>query len=376
MTSAWTKSPQDVDPISWFTGPWMPLLFSVAAVVQGIVLTLLNWNNWSSVFLQFAAMPFFLAAGWLTTVGVQPTRVRFGLRDAAGILGLAGIGVVVSALGTYGGTVGLSQWWPGIALGVTAIGISPYCSPRQQLIAAVPILGFIATTGWLVFGAVASPWPAGTMTFLFIGPTLIGVLGGVVFSYTVVSRTLAMLDTSAGTEEFYSASVQVDESVRRGSVARLSARVVPFLQDVAAAGVITPENRALAAQLARRLRTDLVSVTSRSWLDTVAAETGIIVSDPARLADLMNESQRAALRGLLVAAMDTTAVDRRSLLIELRAQPDGSTAVALSIDVDLPEGRRLLLLAPYYLTLKTTVDDLSWDDGRSIMLKFRIAPTD
>ncbi len=88
----------------------------------------------------------------------------------------------------------------------------------------------------------------------------------------------------------------------------------------------------------------------------------------------MNESQRAALRGLLVAAMDSTGVDRRSLLIELRAQPDGSTAVALSIDMDLPEGRRLVLLAPYYLTLKTTVDDLSWDDGRRLLMQFKIPP--
>ena len=376
MTSAWTRSPQDVDPVSWFTGPWMPVIFSVAGVIQGLVITALYWDSWSSVFLQFAAMPFFLGAGLLTAVSVQPNRGRFRIRDAAGILALACAGLVMSAFGTYGGSLPLSQWWPGIALGVTLVGIAPYCTPRKQLICAVPILVFVGLVGWMVFSAQISYWPPVTMSVLIIGPTLIGSTAGIVFSYTVVSRTLAMLDTSAGTEEFYPASGSVDDSLRRNSVARLSARVVPFLQEVAAAGVITPENRALAAQLARRLRTDLVSVTARSWLDTLAMETGIIVSDPSRLADSMNESQRAALRGLLVAAMDTTAVDRRSLLIELRGQPDGSTAVALSIDVDLPEGRRLLLLAPYYLTLKTTVDDLSWDDGRSLMLKFRIAPNE
>jgi hypothetical protein len=354
----------------------MPVIFSVAGVIQGLVITALFWDSWSSVFLQFAAMPFFLGAGLLTAVSVQPSRGRFRLRDAAAILALACAGLVVSAIGTYGGTLPLSQWWPGIALGVTLVGIAPYCTPRKQLICAVPILVFVGVVGWIVFSTETSYWPPATMSVLLIGPTLIGSTAGIVFSYTVVSRTLAMLDTSAGTEEFYPTSESVDDSLRRNSVARLSARVVPFLQEVAAAGVITPENRALAAQLARRLRTDLVSVTTRSWLDTLAIETGIIVSDPSRLADSMNESQRAALRGLLVAAMDTTAVDRRSLLIELRGQPDGGTAVALSIDVDLPEGRRLLLLAPYYLTLKTTVDDLSWDDGRSLMLKFRIAPSE
>ena len=162
---------------------------------------------------------------------------------------------------------------------------------------------------------------------------------------------------------------------QRDSVARMSARVAPFVQQVAEAGVITPENRALAAQLARRLRRELVNATSRSWLDVVAHETGMIVSDPARLADSMNESQRAALRGLLVAA--TGQHRRRPSHAAHRAACAGRTARRpwrCSIDVDLPEGRRLLLLAPYYLTLKTTVEDLSWDDGSSLMLQFRIPP--
>jgi hypothetical protein len=139
--------------------------------------------------------------------------------------------------------------------------------------------------------------------------------------------------------------------------------------------VITPTDRALAAQIARTLRTELVTVTDRSWLDTLAQQTGLVVSDPGRLADGMNESQRTALRGLLVAAHDSSVVDQQTVLIELRARPDGSTAVALSIDLDLPEGRRLRRLAPYYLTLMTTVDDLSWNDGRITELNFKIPPS-
>jgi hypothetical protein len=67
-------------------------------------------------------------------------------------------------------------------------------------------------------------------------------------------------------------------------------------------------------------------------------------------------------------------VDSQSLLIELRAHADGSTAVALSLEVDLPEGKRIVMLAPYYLTLKDTVENLSWSDGRSVMFTFRIPP--
>ncbi len=374
MTSVWTRSPQDVDPLSWFTGPRTPIAFSIAAVVQGLAITIIYWDSWSSPLLQFLAMPFFLAAGWVTALSAQPTRPRFRLRNAAGILALACAGLIVSAFGTYGGTLPIAQWWPGIALSATFVGIAPYCTPRKQLICSVPLIVFSGIVGWIVFSSQTDYWPPAALIIIAIGPVTIGAAGGVVFGYTVVSRTLALLDTSAGVEEFYATSDVSDADEQRDRIARMSARVAPFLEGVASAGTITAENRALAAQLARRLRTELVTATSQSWLDAVARESGMIVSDPGRLADSMNESQRTALRALLVAAIESTTVDRRTLLIELRAQPDGSTAVALSIDVDLPEGRRLVLLAPYYLTLKTTVEDLSWDDGRSLLMRFKIPP--
>ena len=375
MSGVWTRSPQDVDPLSWFAGPRMPIAFSIAAVLQGVAITIIYWESWSSALLQLVAMPFFLGAGWLTATSAQPNRPRFRPRDAAGILALACAGLVVSAIGTYGGRVPVAQWWPGIALVATLVSIAPYCTPRRLLAWSLPLIAFTGLVSWFVFSSQSDFWSPAAIVIISIGPVAVGAAGGVVFSYTVVSRTLALLDTSAGVEEFYATSDQADAEQQRERIARVSARVAPFLEKVAAAGTITPENRALAAQIARRLRTELVRATSSSWLDVVAHRSGMTVSDPGRLADSMNESQRTALRALLVAAMESTMVDQRTLLIELRAQPDGSTAVALSIDVDLPEGRRLVLLAPYYLTLKTTVDDLSWDDGRSLLMRFRIPPT-
>jgi hypothetical protein len=374
VNAAWTKSPQDVDPLSWFTGPRMPIAFSIAAVVQGVAIIVIYWDSWSSTLLQFLSLPFFLGAGWLTALSVQPNKPQFRLRNAVGILALACIGFAISAIGTYGGSVPVAQWWPGIALSVTLVGIAPYCTPRKQLFYSFPLVVFAGVIGWFVFSSQTDFWPPAAIIIISIGPVIIGAAGGVVFSYTVVSRTLAVLDTSAGVEEFYTVTDSADDARQRERITRVSARVAPFLERVAAAGTITPENRALAAQIARRLRTELVTATSRSWLDIVAHESGMIVSDPGRLADSMNESQRTALRALLLAAMESTVVDQRTLLIELRAQPDGSTAVALSIDVDLPEGRRLVLLAPYYLTLKTTVEDLTWHDGRSLSMQFKIPP--
>jgi hypothetical protein len=375
MRSTWSQSPQEVDPLSWFAGPRLPLVFSVAAIAQGVVITFLYWNDWSSVALQFVAMPFFLISGWLTGMYAQPNRPRLGARQAALALLIASLGLVISAIGTVGSVTLVQQWWPGIALGVALASLAPYSSARQMVAYSIPTVIAVAVVGSLVFSSITNFWPPVGIVVIAVGPVVVAAVASVVFCFTVVERTLAFLETSAGNEEVYTAIEPLTEIEEKGSVARMSARVAPFVEKVARSGMITPSDRAFAAQIARRLRTELVTATNRSWLDVVAHETGMVVSDPGRLADRMNESQRAALRGLLLVALDSAVVDKDTLLIELRARQDGSTAVALSIDVDLPEGRRLLLIAPYYLTLKTTVDDLSWDDGRRLLLQFRIPPT-
>jgi hypothetical protein len=375
MTSPWRLSPQDVDPVSWFTGPRIPILFSLAGVIEGLLITVLYWDRWSNIPLQFVGLALFLTAGWLTASGGRPHRPRFGLARSSGILLVGCAGVVSSGLGTIGGTLPVEQWWPNIALGVIIVVISPYCTPRNLLISSIPVVVFSGVLGLLVFSGSQDFWPPVTVFLLGAGPTTIGAAAGIVFSYTVVSRTQAMLDTAAGVEEFYPSVEPLGDEEQRDRIARLSARIAPFVERIARSGVITDADRGLAAQIARRLRSELLLESDKSWLDVVAHKSGMIVSDPARMADRMNESQRAALQGLLVAAMESSVVDSQTLLIELRAQSDGSTAVALSIDVDLPEGRRLVLLAPYYLTLKTTVEDLSWDDGRSLLMRFRIPPS-
>jgi hypothetical protein len=375
MSSSWTKSPQEVDPLSWFAGPKLPLVLSIAGVAQGLVITALYWNHWSSVALQFAAMPFFLAAGWLTGRSTQPQRPQFSPRRAAIILLISTVGLLISAIGTVNSAMPVEQWWPGIALAITLASFAPYSSARQMIFYSIPTVVIVAVVGSIVFTSINKFWPPLGIVVISTGPVLVAALASVVFAHAVVEQTEALLETAAADEEVYSAVDALSADERTGGIARLSARVAPFLEGVADAGVITSGDRALAAQIARGLRTELVTATNRSWLDSVAHQSGIVVSDPGRLANGMNEAQRTALRALIVAATDSSVVDKQTVLIELRAQPDGSTAVALSIDVDLPEGRRLMLLAPYYLTLKTTVDDLSWDDGRSLMLKFRIPPS-
>jgi len=192
-----------------------------------------------------------------------------------------------------------------------------------------------------------------------------------------VSSTRSLLDGADPQSQRQSAeAAEAARRVERRTLARLGTRVAPFLAAVADAGEVTAADRALAGQLARRLRSDLVSEVNRSWLDRVALFGRISVVDPDRRADRMNPAQRTALRALLMAVVEHPAATVGTLFIELRPEPDGATAVALSLDFALPEGRRAMMLAPYYLTLQTAVEDLSWDPARDL-LRFQVpAPRD
>jgi hypothetical protein len=374
MTSAWTSSPQEVDPLSWFAGPGLPTVFAGAAVAQGLAITIVYWASWSSVPLQFVAMAFYVLAGLLTSRFTLPNQPQLGTRRVAIVLLVASIGLVASSIGTANGTVPLQQWWPGIALGATLASLAPYSSARRMITYSIAVLVVVIVDGTLLFSNIPSFFPPAGTVVIAGGPVAVAAFASIVFCHTVVARTRAFLETSARDEDSYVSSGPLDDSEAQERMARASARVGPFIERIADVGVITSADRALAAQIARTLRSELVSVADRSWLDALAEQMTMVVSDPARLADAMNESQRVALRALLVAAHGSSVVDQGTILLELRAQDDGSTAVALSLDLDLPEGRRLRLLAPYYLTLKTTVDDLSWADGPSTQLNFRIPP--
>jgi hypothetical protein len=370
MRESWRLSPHQVDPLSWFSGPQFPLILGIGAVVQGATSAVSLWPLWGTPWLQVAALPFFLLAGVATSVWTRANRPDLGTARAFIALGTALVGFMVAALGTAGDGVHIEHRWAAIGVAMILAGFAPFSSAKQMLGYTLPAL---VVVGW--FGSTgaddSADWGPGARVLIAVAPVLVTTIASVVFTVNLVERTLSLA------RELGAVTEPVDVfsnhgSLRSETLSRVHAQVVPFIQKVAADGVITDADRTLAAQLARELRADLVRAANSSWLDTLAHESGLVVNDATGLADRMDEAQRAALQGLLRAVMDNPVVDRESLMIDLRAQPDGSTAVAVSLDVDLPEGRRIMMLAPYYLTLKTTVDNLSWADGRSMLFRFQI----
>jgi hypothetical protein len=368
MRDAWLVSPQQTDPLSWFTRPLIPLVFAILGLVYGLAVTLFTWPLLSEPWLEIIAVFLIVGACVVVQLSTRPLRKPFGFRQAVVPLLMALAAIVLSSYSSVESTLLVQHWWIPIGAGIVIGTLAPYSSAVQ--LAGYSVLLTVVTSigAWVAFVGAQDIWPA--LSTMLIAATGVGVAGvaTTIFTFVIVSTTQGLLARSVPEDsESETISEEAARQVERRTLARLGTRVAPFLQGIADSGVVTDSDRTLAGQLARRLRSDLVSQANRSWLDSLALYGPIYVVDPDRKADSMNTVQRTALRGLLLDVMKNPTTHKGSLFIELRGQQDGSTAVALSIDIDLPEGRRTMMLAPYYLTLQTAVKDLEWDPSAELL---------
>lgn len=353
-------SAQQLDPLTWFTGRIVPLVFAGLVVIDG-AFRIPTWFGTSAPWLQPVAVV--LCAGACVFVYIMTRPLRPELGWGAGIVTvlIAGAGLIASSIGYAGTRLSIELWWAPFGFSLAIASLAPYLSARRVL-----VLGGISTVivtllaFWFIDPDVTVWGPLSSM-IIIAAPIVCGLVAAVTFAFVLVSRMMPVIEQRSRMVLPREAPDAVAEQIERLRLARLSARAVPFLLGIADAGRITPADRALAGQLARRLRDDLVTQSNLSWLDSVSEDSRLVVIDPERRAGRMNPSQRTALRALLRAMLETPGADATSLLIELRGRPDGATAVGVSMDVDLPEGRRIMHLAPYYLTLRTAVDDMTWD---------------
>ncbi len=358
-------SAQQADPLSWFTGPYLPLAFTGFLFVFGTVATAVMWNVSENPWLQFAGLWLCVLAGLLVHIRTRPLQRPLGWSTSALALATATVGMLLSALDYRGTDVNLGVWWGPAGPAFVLLSLAPYLPPRKVWVLGLASAAVTVALGTTVLLPAVSAQGPVTLAIVIAYPPLMALAAATVFSYSIVSTILPMLESPsrimAPGQKVRDEAVAEIEHV---TLARLTARAAPFLEHVADAGVVTPADRALAGQLARRLRDDLVTQANESWLDSIAESTRLVVVDPDHLARHMNNAQRTALLAMLQAILDMPETDTGSLMIELRTAADGATAAAISMDMTLPEGRRIMHLAPYYLTLRTAVDDLHFDRDR------------
>lgn len=367
-------SPQQIDPLSWIARPMVSLAFAVLAFVYGTAATAMTWSSSARPWLDLLAVVCITAACLLVQFSTGPLKPPFGPARASVVLLLAAVGLVASTMAAVASSTEVQLWWVPVGLGL----VIATCAPHSTVI-EVTLYGLILSvlTGfatWFAYVGRDDPWTGLATIVIAVSSVGVATIASAVFCFQIASKTQRLL-ARAGVpvEADEAARTEAARAAELSTLARLGSRVAPFLEKVADAGEVTAADRALAGQLARRLRSDLVSQANSSWLDSLAVGGRIYIVDPDHRADSLNAAQRAAIRGLVLAVMRDPVTDTGSLFIELRGQEDGSTAVALSLDIDLPEGRRVMMLAPYYLALKTTVPEISWDPVQDL-LRFRVPP--
>ena len=368
------QSAQSIDPISWFTGTNVPLACAALVVVYGFALIAGQWDASRAPVAQLASVALAAGACVLVHVITRPMRPPIGWVLAGLVFSLVVAAVAVSALDYSGAPFALEFWWAPSAITLATASLAPYLTAPKLIVLGGSATGATVVIGLSLLDPFQDSWGIlGSAVLIGYSPIL-GVLATVTFSYSIVSTMSRMLDSPSRNE--VDGRAVLDEAanvVERVTLAQLSARAAPFLERIADAGVVSPEERSLAGQLARRIRDDLVTQSNVTWLELIAQQSRLVVIDPKRRARAMDDAQRTALRALLQAILDTAGTDSGSLLVELREAPDGATAVGVSLDIALPEGLRIMHLAPYLLALGTAVEDLRVD-RHALGVTFRVAP--
>ena len=362
---------RDVDPMSWFTGPYVPLVLAALIASYGGGMVIVTWGRTQTPWLQLIALVLCDSACILIQV-LTSLRRRFDWQLGATAVFVGGAGLILSALGYTESLVTVELWWAPFAFGLCVAVLSPYLSTGRLLGWGLLALVTVLPLAFLIVDERVPAWGSVSVFLLIASPAIIATGAGAAFAVSVVHRTLPIVaNRSSEVVSPAFAADPEDEEAERVVLARFTARAVPFLREIAERGTVSESDRHLAGELARHLRDDLVSRSDLAWLGLRADDTRVVVADPDRRAQSLRAPQRAAIRDLVRAVLDDPSTDATTLLLALRAQPDGSTAVAMTLDTELPEGRRVRHIAPYYFNLRGTMDDVQLKrDGVS----FRVPP--
>lgn len=368
------RSPQEVDPLSWFTRPFLPVTFAIAMAVGGTLFVLGTQAYHAHLGLEFLAVACFILA-CLSIHGSSGSRlVRFRWWHAIVPLVLSWLGAIASGVAVSGGSGEPSRWWAPIGVALVLAALAPFSS--AVLLVGYGLLGTVVCglTSALAFSDLAGDyWPPFTIILLGALTPLQATVAAALFSAFIVDRVTRWSDLPIQATLVGNTKLDFSQwNAQRGELKLLSDQVMPFIEQVARDGFVNSRDRTVAATLAKEVRDALIHTVDQTWLDSLADGHRLTVVDPSHRAGRLTLAQRGAVRSLILAVVESPALVADSLAIELRDSDDGGVAVALTMKLDLPEGKRLMMLAPYYLTLQATVDDLVWEDQEQLYMRFQI----
>ena len=373
-SGSWRRSLWDADPLSWFTTPNLPLAAAGLVLVHGVVVLGPFGQAGSRPLVQAGALALAVLALLWVHVASRPRRGEFTLGRALVAVALSATALVVSAVGYRGEAFALELWWAPLAVSLLLLAMLPYSTVLRLALLGGLLLAVGAAVTLVLVVPDDPTWPPLSTVAITLFPILIGALGGIVMIRAI---TVALSRWSERPLEVAPAGSADDELI--AAVDQITgARIAPataFIAAVLERGTVTRGDTVRAAAIADRLRSELTGEVDRTWIERVADGRAVSVDDPDRLAEGLDLAQRTAMRALLDALLGDPEQQLGSARVELRRTSGGGIAVALRILSTLPEGRRETFLAPYYVSLRSTVENLRWRSGPVTAVEFEVVGT-
>lgn len=375
------RSPWGADPLSWLATRWLALGCGAYAAVQAIILLLIPGQGGERPLVQAVALAMMAAAFLVVHRATRPDRAVLGEPVAWLAVAIALLALVVSGAGYRGSEFRVELWWAPVSASLVLIALAPYSSVAQLARFGAASLLVAGVSGASLVTTSAARWPLITTMLISVQQLLIATVGGIVF-IAVVTRLIENwserplgVGTEPAKDERAGRAVgsAVDADLAERVDAAMSAHLtepVAFLRDVLGRGAVDSRDQERALDLAETLRTELIAAADETWLQRLVRGHPVEVDDRDRLAERLSLPQRTALRAMLDALLahpDSGFVSGR---IELKSADSGTVAVGLRILSTLPEGRRVTFLAPYYVTLQSTVRDIRWRNGAALEVDF------
>jgi hypothetical protein len=386
--SWWRRSSLDIDTLSWLTSSLVSSWVAILVAVFGLTAIVLGGQGGYRPAFQLVAVVVMTGAAYVIHRGALPSRSRFSTARATAVFGLTSLAVMLSALALVDRNAlfpavadllpepadprfALELWWAPVCAALVVMATSPFVPGRVfvpgsllVVVATVVSAGFVAIER-------QSELPIADVVVV-ASSTIFAVIGGVMLNRSLVTAVQGWRRGRSSAAPADDAIESATEVIDRVSGGIFSSAVVPFLERLETATTVTARDQRTAARLARDMRKTLVDHGDRSWLSAHLAGRPAYVTDPYRLAETITVDQRAAIIALIDGLFDDPEAEVFGARLDLAPAEDDAVAVAVTVGLSLPEGRRTSVLAPYYLTVKSVVRRIEWRGGESLVVTFDV----
>lgn len=356
---------QQLDPLGTLDGRPVSVAAGFGILAFAGIMSWANAGDIAHPLLAALSLLFVAITSIVLVLGTSPLRAPFTGAMHAVAIGSAVIATALSSgsLVSTGDTV--SDYWSPLIIGVASMALAPY-RPARELVAvgvlAAIFTGFVA----LVFSSLSSSERPAMIAILFaMTPVLTMSLGGAAFA-----RSLAHTHLRWESRAIYAARRQLERqhasvarSVQQDRVTILNRFVVPLFSDLANRKIVSPDDRARAAEYSASLRELMVTEVNRSWLESVVASSfgalddGDRVRDPHRLASAMTAHQRTALRAAVLAVATGGDLKRDSVRLTIE-RADSGAVIVVTAKVGSSDSAWRSSLAPYFAVLRVVFTGL------------------